>query len=216
MGVIGELITLVRGKVDPVLDLPGGGEGPLVTNPRGDLSIAQALPYRAEVVRMRNSYSVLSASAVAPVVAMPTTAAHFSMSNNEADGGRSYIIDGFYQIVVASAAAATPLSIAVMLNTGRSTAVAATLTAKGLAGQVYRGSGTFAVGTTVVDEGWFPVGNSGVGAAGHLGHVVETPVDGLFIVPPGGKLSLVSLANTVTTITCRIGVRWHEVQIPIG
>jgi len=216
MGVIGELITLVRGKVDPVLDLPGGGEGPLVTNPRGDLSIAQGLPYRAEVVRLRNSYSVVTATAVAPVVALPTTSAQFSMSNNEADGGRSYIIDGFYLVVVASAAAATPVSLAMMLNTGRSTAVAATLTAKGLAGQPYKGSGTFAVGTTVTDEGWFPVGNSGVGATSQLGHVIENPVDGLFIVPPGGKLSLVAMANTVTTITCRIGVRWHEVQIPLG
>lgn len=213
--VVQILKSYVRSSLDTIfVDEDSKTKYPLVTNPRGDLSIAQALPYKAEMARMRNSYMVRAAAAVSPLAAaMPTTGANLSMSNNEANDGKSYVIESIFFEQAAAAPAATPVGFAVMINPPRPTAVAATLVAKGLAGNAYRGKGSFAVATTVVNDGWFPVGNSLVTTYDGSQYLVN--VDGLFIIPPGAKFSVVYLANTVTGITGFVGVKWHEIQLPM-
>lgn len=213
--VVQALKGFVRSSLDTIfVDEDVGTHYPLVVNPRGDLSIAQALPYKAEMARMRESYMVRASSAVSPLAAaMPTTTANLSMSNNESDDGKSYVIESIFFEQAAAAPAPTGISFAVMINPPRPAAVAATLTAKGLAGNAYRGKGTFAVATTVVNDGWFPAGSSVV--TSYDGSQVLVNIDGLYIVPPGGKFSVVYLANTVTGITGFVGVKWHEVQLPM-
>jgi len=214
--VVQTLKGYVRTALDTIfVDEDVGNKYPLIVNPRGDLSIAQALPYKAEAARMSESYMVRATSAVSPLATtFPTTSANLSMSNNEANDGKSYIIESLFFEQAAAAPAATPIGFAVMINPPRPTAVAATLTARGVAGNAYRGKGTFAVATTVVDGGWFPVGNSLIST--YDGTQYSVNVNGLFIVPPGAKFSVVFLTNTVTGITGFVGVKWQEIILPWG
>src|SRR5574342_612067 len=98
------LIARVRGKSDTVQNLPSGGEGVVNVNPRGDLLISQGISPRGDITRMRNSYMAVASSAVAPVVAIPTTTARVTLWNGEPDGGRSYIIEAAFLFISASAA----------------------------------------------------------------------------------------------------------------
>lgn len=216
MGLVSDLLGIVRGKNEPLLDQPGGSPSPLVVNPRGDLSVVQGLPPNAELVRMRSSYVAIAVTAVAPVVALPTTTAQLTLWNGENDGGKIYVIDSVIYYTTVSAAAATNVGLLCCMNVGKKTAPTGAITPKGLAGHAYRGSGLVAVGATITDDSWHPLGDSVIGAASQIGTTVEVPVDGLYIIPPGHMFSLAGVANTVTTITGRCGIRWHEVQLPVG
>jgi len=218
MGLLSQMFALVRGRTEAVLDQPGGSTGALAINPRGDLLVAQGMSPLAEIVRMRNSYQVIASSAVAPVTALPTTAALMSLYNNEQDGGKIYIVDSIFATVVVSAGAATQLGMAAMLNIGPKTAPTPTaLTIRGLAGQGSKSSAIIVAGaSSLTDDSWQPVGNSVVGPASQICMNVDVPVNGLFIVPPKHYFHVSAIANTAATITVRCGFRWHEVQLPIG
>lgn len=215
MGLPVAVMNWVRKKSPP--DLYASGEGRPHINSRGELVIAQGLPPAAELVRFGESYTVIQASAVAPVVALPTTTAQVSLWNGESDDGKSYVIDSVFATCVVSAGAATGIGLAGMLNNGKVSAMTADLTTiRGLAGHGYAGKARVDLAATVVDDGWHPIGSSVVGPASQIGLNVDVEVYGKYIVPPGGAFSLACLANTVTTITVKMGLRWHEVLIDRG
>lgn len=203
----------VRGSGQP--DLAANGVKTPSVNGRGDQIIAVGLPLSAELVRHGESYVVIQASAVAPVVALPTTTAQVSLWNGEPDNGRTLILDSVFITGVVSAAAATALGVAVMLNEGRVSQPSGTLlTPKGLSGQPGGGSRARPIlAATVVDNGWHPLGNSVVGPASQIGLNLDVPVNGLYLVRPGCLISFAALANTASTITVKIGFRWHEVNL---
>lgn len=227
MSIEAELQTLVRARSDCQADIATGDDAYLVTNSRGDLLVARALPDLAELVRMRQSYVVSldqAGTAVAPLVALPTTAAGagtMSILNGEQDNGKIYILDSLFCHVVVAAAAATPLTLAGMLTIGKfsnATAPVSDLTPRGTAGQAYKGSAVvdLAYAGTLVDDGWQPFGTSAQAIAASIGMTYEVPINGLIVIPPGHFFTMGVIANTVTTITVKFGMRWHEVQLPIG
>lgn len=214
-----EPIYRVRGSGHPS-KLYGGGEGAADISGRGDLMVSLALPERTDLVRHGESYGIIQASAVAPVVALPTTTAQLSIWNGEPDGGKSYVIDSLIGMVAVSAGAATGVGFAGMLNKGRvskpTNDLAPATAAFGLAGHQYAGKAIVDLAATVVDDGWHPIGNAVVGPASQIALPFEVPVYGLYIIPPGGMFSMAVLANTVTTITVKMGLRWHEVQLDLA
>ena len=205
----------VRGSAEPQNDQPTGEDCSLVLNPRGDLSAAFALPELADIVRLRQSAFVIAAAAVAPIVAMPTTTAQFTLWNGELDGGKTYVIDSIGFIVVASAAAATPVGMVVCMGTRRKTAPAADLSPRGLTGQRYRGTGYVDLAATVTNDTWHLAGTSNQGPTSQVGMTLDINLYGKYVLPPGHYFSQAVMANTVTTITVRQFVRWHEIQIPV-
>lgn len=217
-GLAYDLQARVRAKSDVVSDLGTGEPAPLVINPRGDLLVAYGMPGVAELVRMRQSYFALGTAAAPANAALPTTATATGITlwNGEQENGRIYVIDsiGFY--VVVSAAAATAVGCVVCINLGKKTTPTADITPRGLAGNVYRGTGVVDLNATIVDDKWFPYGTSVVGPASQIGLAGDYPVDGLFVIPPGHQITVGVIANTATTITCRSMIRWHEVQLPVG
>lgn len=216
MGLPTTIMKLVRGKSAPS-DLYTKGEGSPAINGRGDSLIALALPERSELVRHGESYGVIAQSAVAPVVALPTTTAQLSIWNGEPDGGKSYIIDSLIGMVAVSAGAATGVGFAGMLNRGRVTKPTSDLTSIfGMAGHPYAGKAVIDLAATVVDDVWHPIGSAVVGPASQVALPFEAQVYGQYIIPPGGMFSMAVLANTVTTITVKQGLRWHEVQLDLG
>lgn len=212
-----EILHRVRGVNQPDL-LPAGDLQSQVTG-RGDQIVVIGLPQLAEVVRFGRSFSAFQTAAVAPVVALPTTSAPLSIFNGEPDGGLSYVIDDIFSIVVASAAAATGITMAHMLGTGKKVApTAAAIVPKGLSGRVYNGRAVLALASTVVDDVWLPVNGQANQAPSinQIGSSVSAAIDGRIIVPPGHMYSIAVVANTAALITVRMGLRWHEVQLALG
>src|SRR5438309_1717012 len=64
-------------------------------NPRGDFIVAQGLPELTELVRLGDSWQVITTTGVAAATALPTTTSGLSLNNNEKATGKCYAIDSF-------------------------------------------------------------------------------------------------------------------------
>jgi len=211
------ILAYIRGLTAP--NWAEGPDNPIVANNRGEICVVQALPPAAELVRLGNSYFSLG-TAVAPVTALPTTAAHFSLWNGENPGGKSYIIDAVGTMLNASAGAAINLGLAAQLNTTNPIAnPAGAIAIKSLSGKAnYGGKGNTKASVTVTnDSAWHEIGTQLVCAStANLTLSVEFPVYGRYIVPPQGMFSLASLCNAAGTATAFPIIFWHEAQIALG
>ena len=169
-----------------------------------------------------NYFVARTSTAVAPVAAFPTTAAHFCLFNGEPTGGKSYEIISASTAYATSAAAAEVGMLVVhnatapVLGLPSSTAA---IGPKSLGG--FAASGTNAVvgsAVTVVNSSiWHPAGVAYSTAATTtigLGAFWQTPAIGalIYVVPPGGIFSLATLAAT-TGGTCHLSVTWREIQL---
>lgn len=205
---------------------PGTPDQSLTLTPQLELLIAQgAAPYR-EIVRMGRAFYVGTATAVASVVALPTTAVTLALFNNEPDGGRAYMIDWVGAInIVAGAATGQSEIIALNGQVRETTPTAAALTIKkanGLGGGSVDTRARLIVGgtalpaTTGIAADWFPLG-SAVGKPGAVavGPSIFIPVDGRFIVSPGRYFALHTFSDIVTD-TFQMFVGWHELQTQLG
>src|SRR5215472_8270195 len=91
-------------------------------NTRGDLVVAQSLPELTELVRLGNSYHVLSA-ATAALTAVPTTTSGHSLWNGEPATGKCYAIDSFGTVeIVTDATQQNSLALFAMVSRGIITA----------------------------------------------------------------------------------------------
>ncbi len=190
-----------------------------------------AAPYQ-EITRVGRGFYLTTTTAVAAVVAVPSTAVLLALYNNEPDGGRSYIVDWVAALNAASTAVASQATILILPGQVRETPP----TDSGLIPKKTNGNGNVTnavvqrgdtralsvVNTTVaantgIAANWIPAGPSAVkpGAATTPGYACYAPVDGRFIVPPGRFFGITVLANVVgETFTTAIG--WHEKQLTLG
>lgn len=187
----------------------------------GDLLVAFGLPPYAEMTRQGGGWSAISTAAVAALVVRPSTTALFTLWNGEGSGGKSYVIDRLFAHQLVSGAAESRFGIwacvhpAGMTNPGVDIARSAT-NLVGNSGKPYGGLAVVGVDETVVDNGWFPWGNSvSVEPTGVLpGAQVAVPVEGRLIVPPQGGLSLHVVASSVNE-DFTIGCAWYEHQLDL-
>ncbi len=190
----------------------------LVLNNRGDLVVAQSLPPLAEIVRLGESWGVMSA-VTAALTAVPSTTAGHSLFNNEPANGKCYIIDSFGTVeVVTDATQQNSLALFAMNSTIGSVAAPtdAALTRTSMVGKAYGGRARTVAGGTVVDNGWQPHGPSAPGAtafAGAVWRVHEAQVGGLYIVQPGGQFNVACAKSVATSSQIRYFIRWHEAQL---
>jgi len=185
-------------------------------NSRGDLEIAQSLPPYAELTRLGSGYQAMTTSAVAALIARPSTTALFTLWNGEAGGGLSYIIDRIFAQQLVSAAAASRWGIWACIHPVGMAAVTADITAiKSTRGKAnYGGNARLDIGATVGDDGWFPYGDQhDVEATGILGGGQgSVPIEGRIIIPPTAGISLHVVASSVNE-DFNVGFAWHEVQL---
>jgi hypothetical protein len=156
---------------------------------------------------------------VAPVAAIPTTAAHLCLWNGEPTGGKTYTVTALSWTTIVSAGAAFvgqllahstvalqpivsgtvakgPLSTDGLASASKALIVSAvTLTAGQLAGGM-----------------WHPVGggNNGGAATATIAMGDYQLVRGIYILPPSGLLSLAVLCSAAASATCDIFVNWEE------
>ncbi|SRR5258706_8498632 len=205
---------------------PQNTVGEMTINGRGEQRIAIALPPLAELVRLGGSYKVRTSAAFAALTAIPTTVAAFSIYNGEAVGGLSYVIDRVFAVeIVADATQQNQLSVWAMINKISTvfTPVVDTLAAniRNLTGKggAYGGKARVAVGATVVDDGWMPIGQTQPGTAaiaGAIWRTSEIPTDGEYVVRPGSQFNLHCAKAAATASQMHIGIRYHEVQLDLG
>ena len=196
-------------------------------NTQGAMLQALSLPLNAEVSRLGNSYvaGTVTASAVAPVAALPTTAAHFILFNGESQSsgtGKSYVIQRCSFTTVVSSAAAYQAQLLAHLSNGAVSAApsnTAGLGPKSLSGRASQSNATVGSTATIVNSGaWHTVGPAaqGYAATATIALGGDYDVNGLYVVPPGGIFSLAVLCSAAGSATCTCYVTWHEVLIALG
>lgn len=197
-----------------------------VTPQMEQLTAAGAAPY-SEIVRLGRAYYVNTTSAVAAVVAIPTTAVMFALYNNEPDGGRTYVIDWVAASNVASTAVGCQAHIIVCPGQVRETPP----TDGGLVIKKCNGNGggsndtrartiltaTALPATTGLQTNWTPVGMNAVkpGVTTTPGYGIFCPIDGRFTVPPGRYFAMHVVANVVGE-TFQGFIGWHEITTDLG
>jgi hypothetical protein len=194
-------------------------------NSRGELMFNQALPERAEVVRMGNSFSAQmpAASAWTLLITIPTTLANLSLQNGEPSGGKSYLIDRFWVKNVTSEASAgelCPLSQLVPAGTAQ-VANDATVLRVGLSGAPNATGRTnsklvmASTATGCLQDKWNHHASRGQSETTNIATCVEVLCYGRYIVPPGASFN-VNAQESVSGGTAICGIEWHEVQIDVA
>lgn len=204
-----------RGSVP---DYNDGATSQVGINPRGELLCANALPSKAEYVRLGNSWScqIATGSAFAPVAAMPTTRAELALYNGNANPGLTFVIDAIWYFALTSQAAAAGATLIYQVKADAAAlADDAAQLINSPVGKVYGGLAKRAVAvTTMVANKWSVVGCSHTSAAASIGHGVYAEINGGIQVRPGATLGLNAVVGTAVG-TAIIGVSWHEVYLPV-
>jgi len=205
---------------------PNFGEGvekPPYINQRGEQLVAAGLPPLTSLVALGDSWMAKTATAAAPVIAIPTTGSLIALYNAEPENGKSYVIDSLFLLVVANTAAVQSHCLLANLAPNPSTIVAPAIgiTPNPMRGsRAYGGLARVAVGlaldaTNGVAANWFPLGPSIPNSnTPQIGSAIDWPLDGSIIVPPKGLFALTALAGAATASSVQIGFRWHELLLP--
>mgnify|MGYP001572822532 CR=1 FL=1 len=219
-------ILRIRKLLEAIDDASAGTEALATLTPQLEQLVAPgAAPY-SEIVRAGRAFQTHMATAVAAVVAIPTTAHMFSIYNGDPDGGRVGVIDWVAATNVVSTAVASQAQLIGLVGQVREaipTNAALTITKmNGLGDSIDSVMRTLLTGTalpttTGTAANWFPIGPSvgKPGAAGTPGYGLWAPVDGRIEVPPGRYFSMHVLANVVGE-TFLGYISWHEKPLQLG
>jgi hypothetical protein len=192
------------------------GQASLALNQLGEQFFAQGLPPYTESVRKGTAWATMSVTAVAGLVVRPTTVCAFELWNGYQSGGPSLIIDRLFYFNLVTTAANEGWSGWAQVTAAKATPSSASLAIRGASGKAYGGSAVNAIGTTVIDSGWFPWTNqqvsSGAGVTPYGCAVAN--VEGRIIVPPGSSLCL-HVVSSLVGQTFTQGASWFEEQITI-
>lgn len=197
---MGDKLLVSKQNGDPV-EVQATEDGILYWAPVGMLWTAKGYGYQAKAV-----------TAVAALVVRPGATAMLTLFNNEAGGGKSYVIErvNAHNLV---GVAGSSYSIWLCVHPVGMAAPVNDITPRDNTGGRARG-GSLAIvdiAATVVDDGWYPWGNSGHAVTVTVpGGVVEAPINKDIILPPQSGLSAHVVADT-TGATFTIGFRWFEV-----
>jgi hypothetical protein len=216
---------IVRAVAD-IYNLPQGGDIQMTFNNRGDQLYAQALPPKAEIVRMGYMWTCrqTAAAAFTHVAALPTTRAELFVMNNEPSGGKCYVIDTVWSLnVTTSMAAVNQLGLIVQIVPA-ATMVAPTHDAttsfidsrNGKASYTGNMKRAVAQATGCFTDLWTLLATSVyTTAAATLGTATFAEVWGGLIIPPGAGLGI-NLVSGIAVGKSIVGFSWAELQLPLA
>lgn len=212
VGVLGYVRGLARAVMSE------GPDQPVHVTPGGEVVIAQGLPPEAELTRQGAGWAVIG-SAVANVVAIPTTGAHLSLYN--ASQTRSLIISAVGTVVTATNAAVGQITLLARNDVPAFNAnPGGALIITGTTGKAYTGLtnakasvtlGAIGAGNNVA---WVPVASSAIIQATGIGGCVHAEVYGRWIVQPLGLFSLATLAYAASG-SSQPYVYFYEALLPL-
>jgi len=217
-----KMLGKVRGLVPDEILATNNDEEQVRLSGQGEQLIAWGAAIYQEDSRLGRTYWTNNTTAVAPVIAMPTTAHNVAIQNNEPDGGRSLIIQRVTAHGIAAAAVLYQACIIACLGQTRETILAASaLTLKQCNGGGKNDSRVrvIAGGTAMTGMGatnWFCVSNTLTTATASVGGwAIDAYVDGLFIVPPG-RFFAVHVLGSAVGLTAMCQIYWTEKQLLLG
>lgn len=188
----------------------------LALNELAEQIVAMGLPRGTEMVRKGRHWSTMNTSAIAGLVVRPSTVAALELWNGNNAGGPSMVIDRVFAFNLVSTNVIEGFSLWAAVTASKASPSSASLVVRGSSGKPYSGSVVNAVGTTVVDSGWFPWTNAyqkGAGGVVPFGAVCAD-VDGRLIVPPQCSLCL-HVVSSLVGQTFTVGASWSEEQITL-
>lgn len=192
------------------------GSSPADINPRGDLIVVNAMPSKAELVRLGDSWScqMATGSAYTNVANMPTTRAELAIYNGNTT--KSVVIDAAWMLSLTSITAISAVTLIYQVASVTALTNDTAQLINSPLGKTYAGSVTRAVAvTTMTANKWAVLACAGAQAAVSIGSGVYAEVNGGIILRPGYTLGLNAVVGTATG-TSLIGVAWHEVTLPIS
>lgn len=154
---------------------------------------------------------------IAPVAALPTTAAQFALWNGEPTGGKTYTISAVGMTTTTSAGAAQVLQLLANNSVGPVTLISGTACQgpKACDGLFPNSKAQVATAVTIVNSGvWHPV-SSAVNSAALTATIsmgTWSNVRGIYTVPPGGVFALAAFCNAAGSAKCCLFVTWEEAQ----
>lgn len=171
-------------------------------------------------------FLVNTSTAVASVIAIPTTAHGLAIQNQAEDGGVSIVIDKVGALMTVQTAATIPhAGIIGCLGQTRVALIAdAALAIKSMNGlNQSTGStvkslltGTALDAVTGVAANWFPIGGTFAASVSTLpGYQQVVRVDGEIVVAPGRMFALHTLAAAVTS-SAQLFIWFHLKKLPLG
>lgn len=188
-------------------------------NSNGDKLQSFALPPRAELVRLGDSYQVLFAAATG-LTAVPTTAGLGTLWNGEPGNGRSLVIDSVacFRPIIDVTTADNATIWAQIIRPPVTAPTDAALTIRSLSGRYSYGGRvrTVATSTTLANR-WEAIGNMAgwPAIAGTAWNAVDIPLLGRYVIPPGASFTITASEITATASAFRFAIRWHEIQQPL-
>lgn len=166
------------------------------------------------------AFGAISSTDIAPVAALPTTAAHFCIWNGEAAGGKTYKIKSVGIITTTSAGAVIIVQPIAHVSPSTAIPVISGTVANGpkaLDGFGNTSRGVVASAVTITNTGfWHPVGNALISAAmvATIAQGVWTDVSNVgYALPPGGLFSLAVMCSAAGSAKCQLHVTWTEEQL---
>lgn len=214
-----KIVARVRGR-DPGAYAENRDTEQLHIEPQGSALVAEGLPLSAELVRMGDSYQVLSAAATG-LTATPTTAGLLTIWNGEPGNGRSLVIDSVTATKIIIDVTTNDLATvwAQIIRPPMAAPTDAALAIRSLSGRYsYGGRVRSVASSTTLANRWEAIGqvpNPTAAIGGSAWAQADLPLLGRFIVPPGGAFTLSASEVTNTASTFRFGIRWHELQLPV-
>ena len=179
------------------------------------MSLASSALKYADLVNSGCVWTAKSAT-TACVVAPPTTASILAIQNGEADGGKSYVFMALGAINIVNVASLSDFGLLYSIQLIKpATALTSDVTPTAMKPRVgtYGGNALVDNAATVVDNGWYPIGNSNINNLATVpGATIWIPLDGLIVIPPGGVLALSAIGST-TAVTVQISATWCEINL---
>ena len=190
-------------------------------NARGDLCVVQALPPKADLVRLGFSFSarIPLANHFSTVAAQPTTRAELVLFNGAPAGGKSYIIDMVEFLADTTQAAATQVALlGQIVATGTAPTDNTAVLRNNRSGSSNTSSSRIAIANTAfgVADRWEVLQSAIGGASASIGLAAYAEINGGFIVPPGGLFLINAIVGTAAATSATMGLAWHEVQLDRG
>ncbi len=186
----------------------------------GSLVVAQNLPGFALLAAQGRGAWAQATAAVAGTTTIPTTTALGTLRNGEAGGGKSLVIDRIFANSENYDAGTHNFFFLWVVVHSLVGTLTEDITIHGLrsGNVVYGGSAQFDVGETVVDDGWFSVGNSVETNQGNAKGMsnIDYKMEGRIVLPPGGGSMSIHVGCNDSNLTFQVGVSWYEVQMDLG
>lgn len=186
----------------------------------GNQIIVNALPQRAELVRLGDSWQVLGAASTG-LTAVPTTAGLLTLWNGEPGNGKFYAIDSVTATKVIVDVTTDDIATvwAQIIRPPMATPADAALAIRSLSGRyTYGGRARTVASSTTLANRWEPIGmipNQSAAIAGGVWSQADIPLLGRFVIPPGAAFTLHASEVTATASTFRFAIRWHEIMAPL-